>query len=316
MASDFELFLENFNLSALNHTVKLLKNAKVYPKEHKLKVFLTAPIPKISLDIFGNISGDGIQEKLLNINDCVNAFSWFVDTVKRRFDIIGFDEIEIMGWNWYDGYLGREFNGENPLLAKKCVEELKKRNYKAILLPFFQQGGVEKAKEIGFDLVATYPLDIRSGIEIEGLCEDYLPTLEKFGFSSAINIYDEITQSEKLEHEFIDLLLSLKEKGIDKKINVFSLQSRDIISNIMDKEIYNCLYKYLKGNLSVDNLNLNLDINKEIAQPKAPNNHKPQKKKTIKSKSKFEKKNKYALYTAAAAAIVGVAYILKKFKDD
>ncbi len=325
-----EMFAPERNLKALDEAVSDLKNCGLYDKDFKLKVFLTAPVPRISLNVFGDLNGDGIQEKLLDVQDCVDAFCWFVDSVERRLDAECLHNIQIYGWNWNDSSLGRKYFEDNPALVQKCLEKLNEKGYRSIMISLFQASGMEKAKSIGFDAVAMHPIYSAFGSEISNrkkmLEHDFAKTIEAYGFSPAVYLTDEICNSN-------DIKESLNEKEMQDKVIVFDFQSSDIIERIFQKDIYKTICRYLSGNFhkvyfveeSKAKAEPLVDLPKSESEPEAyvqeektPGKTQPdikqQKNVHIKKKQSKTKINKYAIGVAAAA--VGLLYIIKKLKDD
>lgn len=332
-----EMFAPERNLKALDEAVSDLKNCGLYDKDFKLKVFLTAPVPRISLNVFGNLNGDGIQKKLLDVQDCVDAFCWFVDSVERRFEAECLYNIQIYGWNWNDSSLGRKYFEDNPALVEKCLKKLDEKGYKSIMISFFQASGMEKAKSIGFDAVAMHPIYSIFGSEISDrkkmLEHDFAETIEAYGFSPAIYLTDEICHNNEAKESFNNGLL-IYSQGMRNRVNVFDFQSSDIIERIFHKDIYKNICRYLKGDLEKSNSAVETesiaeflsDTQESDIEPEACIQEQTQQKETPpvskskKSVSKAKKQrntkiNKYALGAAAAAA-VGLLYIIKKLKDD
>ncbi len=199
-----ELFADGINLCALDDAVRDLKKWFGMPDDYKYKVFLAAPVPKISLQPFGDINGDGIEDKLITTEDCVNAYLWFVDEVKRRFDRLGLKNITVDGWIWNEGTLSRERKDDEPEFAKACVTALHERGYKCIFTSDFQSGFAEKADDIGFDLtVMNGGVDFGMFSEnVEGVLDDLSSVCRKYGFGIEIDLRDSLSSRETAEDSF------------------------------------------------------------------------------------------------------------------
>ncbi len=332
-----EMFAPERNLKALDEAVSDLKNCGLYDKDFKLKVFLTAPVPRISLNVFGDLNGDGIQKKLLDVQDCVDAFCWFVDSVERRFDAECLYNIQIYGWNWNDSSLGREYFEDNPALVEKCLKKLDEKGYKSIMMSFFQASGMEQAEAIGFDAVSMHPIYSIFGSEISDrkkmLEHDFAKTIDDYGFSPAIYLTDDICNNNDAKESINENLL-IYSKGMRDRVNVFDFQSSDIIERIFHKDIYKNICRYLKGDFEKSNSVFETEsiaeplndtqesdiepetcIQEQIKQKETPLVSKSKKSVSKAKQQRNTKINKYALGAAAAAA-VGLLYIIKKLKDD
>ena len=186
-----ELFADGFNLKALDELVGDLKS-KGLPKAYKHSVYLTAPVPKISLEPFGDLNGDGIEEKLLSTDDCVNAYAAYVDIVKRRFDAQCFENIKLDGWFWVNESISRENRDDEEYFARRCVEELHNRGFKCVFIPYFQAGGCQKAESVGFDCSTMQPgisfQDVLAENPIE-MMEDFTALCKKYGFGVELEIH-------------------------------------------------------------------------------------------------------------------------------
>ncbi len=330
-----EMFAPERNLKALDEAVSDLKDSGLYNKDFKLKVFLTAPIPRISLNVFGDLNGDGIQEKLLDIQDCADAFCWFIDSVERRLDAECLYNIQIYGWNWNDNSLGRKYFEDNPVLAQKCLAKLNEKGYKSIMIALLRSSGMEKAKRIGFDAASMHPIDGISGFEISNhkkmLEHDFAQTIKTYGFSPAVYLCNELCNSNDARESLNKYFLIYSEEEMNDMVNVFDFQSSDIIEKVFHKDIYKTICRYVSGDLEkfdsavetelfTESLNNMQELNVEPRVCIQEQKEAPPVSKTEKSVSKAKKQsntkiNKYALGAVAAAA-VGLLYIIKKLKDD
>ncbi len=166
-----ELFAENSNLKALNNVGDFIKKSLSLPVDYKFKVYLSSPVPKTAFKPFGDMNGDGIEEKLLTGEDCVAAFSWFVDAVARRFEAECLQNLVIEGFVWNNNHITREKRDDEITFASGCVSELHSRGYKCLFVTDCVKGGCDRSDEIGFDCTA-----IRYEVEefnVDALCRKY-----------------------------------------------------------------------------------------------------------------------------------------------
>lgn len=92
------LFNGENGIRALDCAVADVKGLLNLPKEKCIDVYVKAPLPKISLKPFGDINRDGVIEKLLDTEDCLAAFSLFVATFLRNFNISQLKNLTVKGW--------------------------------------------------------------------------------------------------------------------------------------------------------------------------------------------------------------------------
>ena len=253
-----ELFADGINLCALDDAVSDLKRTLGMPSDYKYKVFLSAPVPKISLQPFGDINGDGIEDKLITDEDRVNAYLWFVDEVKRRFDRLGLKNITLDGWVW-ETSLSRKYNDNEPAFAKACVAALHERGYKCIFTSGFQSGFAEKAYDVGFDL-AVMNGDVEFGMlseNVEGALDDLSSVCRKYGFGIEIDLRDSLSARETAEDSFKTLYTVLTksvENGLADAPRLYRLSPSHravfdcaVSRNRNIRMVYDKLYRFIKG---------------------------------------------------------------------
>lgn len=358
LLSDWEymidlLFENGYSLSALDAAYEETKNALSLPEEKKLKVYLTAPVPKISLQPFGDMNGDGIEEKLLSTDDCVNAYLWFVDEVTRRFEAMSFKNIELDGWFWSNESISRVTRDDEETFAASCVKGLHERNYKCVFIPYFQAGGAEKAEKVGFDCVTMQPnLSFNKPLQLDpaGAMEDFTEACRKYGFGIELEIHQGVKNKEtqKLYGEyFYEYMRSCIKSGMmtDSVHTYYQCAGPGVFYDcaVSDDEylrgIYDNLYKFIKGSLTLSDL----DPQPEEAVTEEPEEQKEQntvsdntspepdcfdgteaeepkesKKKTVRIRKKRrpipDKSKKLIIGAGAAAAVIGLAYLLGRKK--
>ncbi len=254
-----ELFADGINLCALDDAVRDLKKSLGLSDGYKYKVFLAAPVPKISLQPFGDINGDGIEDKLITDEDCVNAYLWFVDEVKRRFDRLGLKNITVDGWIWNEGTLSRRYKDDEPEFARSCVTALHERGYKCIFTSGFQSGFAEKADDIGFDLTVMNG-DVEFGMlseNVEGALDDLSFVCRKYGFGIEIDLRDSLSARETAEDSFKTLytvFTKTVENGLADAPRLYRLSPSHravfdcaVSRNRNIRMVYDKLYRFIKG---------------------------------------------------------------------
>ena len=275
-----ELFADGQNLKAYDKAVEELKQALSLPKDYKHKFYLTAPVPKISLNPFGDLNGDGIEEKLLSTEDCINAYAWFIDETLKRYNAEHFENIQLDGWFWVNESASRANRDDEENFATGCVNELHKRNQKCIFIPYFQAGGCEKAEKIGFDCTTMQPgLSFQSvlGLNPEGMFCDFTKLCKKYGFGVELEIHHGVKNPDTKEQYgklFDEYLLGCIRNGMMTETvhtyyqaagpGVFHYCAHS--NDDYQRAIYDKLYKFIKGTLTEEDI-LGIPQKTEKAQP-------------------------------------------------
>lgn len=263
-----ELFADGWNLKAFDAAAAEVKAKLGMPKEHKFKFYLTAPVPKISLEPFGDMNGDGIEEKILSTEDCINAYAWFVDAAIRRFEAEHFENILLDGWFWNNESASRANRDDEEIFAVGCINELHKRGHKCIFIPYFQAGGCEKAESIGFDCTTMQPgLSFQSvlGRDPQGMFDDFTSLCKRYGFGVELEIHHGVKNPETKEQYgklFDEYLLGCMRNGMmtDTVHTYYQAAGPGVFhfcANSKDpyqRAIYDKLYKFIKGTLSESDL--------------------------------------------------------------
>ena len=259
-----ELFADGQNLKAYDQAVEELKKTLSLPKDYKHKFYLTAPVPKISLNPFGDMNGDGIEEKLLSTEDCINAYAWFIDETVKRFNAEHFENIQLDGWFWVNESASRANRDDEEYFATGCVAELHKRNQKCIFIPYFQAGGCEKAERIGFDCTTMQPgLSFQSvlGLNPEGMFCDFTSLCKKYGFGVELEIHHGVKNQDTKEQYgklFDEYLLGCIRNGMmTETVHTYYQAAGPGVFHYCahaeddyQRAIYDKLYKFIKGTLT------------------------------------------------------------------
>ena len=263
------LFEKDVCLHALDEAVAETKKALSLPEDYRFTVYLNAPTPKPSFAPFGDINGDGIEEKLLDDGDCVRAYGAYIDSVTRRFAASGLRNIKIGGWFWTNEHLSRALRDSEADFAAACVKAVHDRGYKCLMIPYFCAGGVEKAQKAGFDCVTMQPnLSFNETLQRDpagALC-DFTAFCKKFGFGAELEIHhaaansNDADQAKKYRKLFIEYLKAFVENGMMTGTvhtyyqaagpGVFAACARSDDDGL--RGIYDMLHEFIKGSLSFD----------------------------------------------------------------
>lgn len=283
LLSDWEyildgLFADGVGLKALDAAVAEMKETLSLPDDHILPVYLTAPTPKISQSPFGDMNGDGIDEKLLTLDDRVNAYAWYIDRVNRRFSVSNLPNLRIDGYFWGNESISRERSEDEEEFARRCVSELHKRGLKFVFIPYYQAGGSEKAKSCGFDCVTMQPnLSFNKPLQIDpkGMMEDFSALCMKYGFGVEMEIHHGVRNPSEMKRYggyFLQYLRSCVGNGMmtDTVHTYYQCAGPGVFYDLAKSDneylrgIYDKLYKFIKGTLTEEDFD-ELPEEKEIS---------------------------------------------------
>ena len=276
LLSDWEyvtdiLFEKDCCLHALDEAVAEMKKALSLPDGYRFTVYLNAPTPKISRAAFGDVDGDGIEEKLLDDDDCVRAYTAYIDGVTRRFAASGMENIKIGGWFWTNEHMGRDYRDNEFEFAQRCTETIRSRGYKCLMIPYFSAAGADRAKSAGFDCVTMQPgLSFNETLQRDpkGVFEDFTALCRKYGFGVELEIHHgakDVAHPEtakKYKDLYLYYLRACIENGMMTETVHTYYQAAgpgvfyDCAVSEDDglREIYDLTYKFIKGTLTLADL--------------------------------------------------------------
>ncbi len=228
-----QLFSKNRNIDALDKVVELIKTTLELDKSFRYKIYIKTPSPKVSLDPFGDLNGDGITEKLLRSEDCITAYSWFLDSFLRRFNGGCYENLALGGFVWGENSLSRSTREDAIEFAQACVKEIHNRECKCIFIADFLVAGCEKAEYIGFDCTLMKPANT---------IEELAPICKKYGFGVALKTDN--TLSSNLCGHIGNTVRLYDQPANEKNISVFAYSKND-----SERSLYQKLYEFIKGGM-------------------------------------------------------------------
>jgi len=225
------------------------------------------------------MDGDGIEEKILTTQDCIDAYAWYVDQVTRRYEAEHFENILLDGWFWNNESASRADRDDEEVFAKGCMDELHKRGYKCIFIPYFQAGGCEKVDKIGFDVTTMQPgLSFQDvlGKDPQGMMQDFTDLCKKYGFGIELEIHHGVKNEEtKLKYGqlFDEYLIGCIRNGMmtDTVHTYYQVAGPGVFhfcahsKDNYQRAIYDNLYKFIKGTLTEADVKAKLAY---ISEPK------------------------------------------------
>lgn len=234
--SDWEEYLESLfakkrNIDALDKVVELIKTTLQLDKSFKYNIYIKTPSPKVSLTPFGDLNGDGITEKLLQTEDCVTAYSWFLDSFIRRFNGGCYENLSLGGFVWGENNLSRKNREDSIEFACACLKEIHNRECKCVFVADFVAAGCEKAEYIGFDCILMKP---------ENTISSLAPICKKYGFGVAIKTDN--TLSSNLCGHIENTVRLYDQPENEKNISVLAYSK-----NGSERLLYEELYRFIKN---------------------------------------------------------------------
>ncbi len=283
--SDWEYLIENtfgedINLNALEQATSELKEALGLPEEHRTTVYLSAPHPKVSDLIFGDYNGDGVENKIESLEDCVSVYSWYIDEVLRRYNEQNYKHIELKGFFWSNESLSSEHFEQEPEYAALCVKALHERGMQCIFIPFYQATGIEKIREIGFDAtIMQANLSFNEALQKnpEKMMEDFAYTAGKYHTGIQMEVHDAfIYNVEKHAALFNQYLVSAVSSGLmtdavhayyqGAGYGVFHQWA--VSADPAIRWFYDATYKFIKGTLEFPEFKVNTTTEITVEQNK------------------------------------------------
>jgi len=324
------LFARDGGVTALDSAAAEVKTILGLSADKTFGVYIKAPLPKISLTPFGDINRDGITEKLLDVEDCLKAFSVFVSDFNRNMVISNPKNLEIKGWIF-------EKDNNNEILTA-CEGYLAEQGYKSY------KNGVESLEitaetdfsrviadspEIRIISASTSEFNINCAFSQKNELRDVYDSLyillnpEKFISKKACDgeIAHEIPlePSENFADDFLEELFS---DIPDTQEEIIIPKEPEVSEEPEESEVSEeapCVESASDDKIVDEPKAITNEINLEISitQPEPEEKECPCTAKKCPKKDKLSQKQKRTLLGAGvAAAVLGLAYILGKAAKD
>lgn len=266
--SDWEMligsiFHEEYNLAALDTATAQLKETLSLPDSHKTAVYLSIPYPKISDAPFGDIDGDGAEETLATVDDCVAAITWYLNRIDEEWNKRGFQNIELKGFFFFSEALENSRYDYERELAKRLVALLHERGRQCVSIPFYQAGGFYEAEEYGFDAsIMQANLSFHADLQEdpEGMMEDFATTANKYGFGIQMELsHSLLSDVDQYAAYYEQYLISASRSGLMDSVHAYYDGAGPGLfydccfaaGNSKMRWIYDATYKFTKGTLDL-----------------------------------------------------------------
>lgn len=259
LASDWnylfdDLFSSDRSFAALDRTAEKVKRA-LGLKELKLKVFATIPHMDDTLEYFGDIDGDGINENLTYLETRVFVARTYAEMIIGEFERQGYSNLELCGFYWFH----EAISGGDAETAKAVNECFDKLGYPMFWIPYYRASGFSKWKEYGFDAACLQP-NYAFSLSVDKSRLYYASELAKqYEMCIEIEISNACFGDDRYIKKYMDYLCGGIEYGYMKDAVHMYYQGYDDFARACKsseekiRRIYDYTYLFIKGALSLKN---------------------------------------------------------------
>ena len=179
------VFAEDANVNALSEAVEQVSEG--LGRDVRVSVFFSILYTWPDKTSFGDVDGDGVVENFTKIEDRKKAIKWIIDEQLSRFEAGGYDNLDLLGFYWYEEQVTYTDPHELELIryASDYVHSL---GYKLMWIPYYQASGFSDWKELGFDMACMQPNYAFSGQATVDRLYDNAATTKRLGMCVEIEI--------------------------------------------------------------------------------------------------------------------------------
>ncbi|MBM4047694.1 MAG: DUF4855 domain-containing protein, partial [Planctomycetes bacterium] len=116
-------------------------------------VLVMIPYPSRKQTDFGDVDGDGASEDLRADAARQKAVAWFLRTFLQRWQQQTYRHLKLWGFYW----MNEGIHPADEAVVRAAAGEIHRLGYKFHWIPWFNAPGVDKWRELGFDLVIMQP---------------------------------------------------------------------------------------------------------------------------------------------------------------
>lgn len=247
-----DMFASNKNFDALDKTVAFVKD-ELALSDYKLKVFVTIPHMDTTLDGFGDIDGDGINDSLLTLEGRVAVARKYAERVILKFASMNYENIELCGFYWFH----ESIYGDDIDTAKAVNALMDELGYDMFWIPYFSASGYSRWKEFGFDVGCLQP-NYAFSLDVDVTRIETAATLAK-NYGMCIEI--ELDGSELSDKRFFNKYMGYLSGGVkfgymNDCIHMYYQGGNTISAAYHSSDdkvrlIYNYTYQFIKGTLDI-----------------------------------------------------------------
>ena len=192
------VFAEDANVNALSEAVEQVSEG--LGRDVRVSVFFSILYTWPDKTSFGDVDGDGVVENFTKIEDRKKAIKWIIDEQLSRFEAGGYDNLDLLGFYWYEEQVTYTDPHELELIryASDYVHSL---GYKLMWIPWYCAPGHTDWKELGFDMACMQPNYAFSGQATVDRLYDNAATTKRLGMCVEIEIGQYDAQADILRYK-------------------------------------------------------------------------------------------------------------------
>ena len=192
------VFAEDANINALSEAVEQVSEG--LGRDVRVSVFFSILYTWPDKTSFGDVDGDGVIEDFSKAEDRKKAIKWIIDEQLSRFEAGGYDNLDLLGFYWYEEQVTYTDPHELELIryASDYVHSL---GYKLMWIPWYCAPGYTDWKELGFDMACMQPNYAFSGQATVERLYDNAETTRRLGMCVEIEIGQYDAQADILRYK-------------------------------------------------------------------------------------------------------------------
>ena len=192
------VFAEDANINALSEAVEQVSEG--LGRDVRVRVFFSILYTWPDKTSFGDVDGDGVIEDFSKVEDRKKAIKWMIDEQLARFEAGGYDNLDLLGFYWYEEQVTYTDPHELELIryASDYVHSL---GYKLMWIPWYCAPGYTDWKELGFDMACMQPNYAFSGQATVERLYDNAETTRRLGMCVEIEIGQYDAQADILRYK-------------------------------------------------------------------------------------------------------------------
>ena len=192
------VFAEDANVNALSEAAERVSEG--LGRDVRVSVFFSILYTWPDKTSFGDVDGDGVIEDFSKAEDRKKAIKWIIDEQLSRFEAGGYDNLDLLGFYWYEEQVTYTDPHELELIryASDYVHSL---GYKLMWIPWYCAPGYTDWKELGFDMACMQPNYAFSGQATVERLYDNPETTRRLGMCVEIEIGQYDAQADILRYK-------------------------------------------------------------------------------------------------------------------
>lgn len=248
------MFLDGYNLHALNEAAGKVKDALGLPADFKYGFTVTLYDLDPQGTNFGDIDGDGKTDATNTWEKRVAAIKWYMDTFEAKLSEYTFENLEFVGYYWYrEGVYPED---DQPKVISALADEIHARGFDFTWIPWYCAPGYDTWKDYGFDVSCMQPNYVFDVKEPEGRIAQAAYLIQTVGCGIEIEVGFSAMQNETLRNRYLEYLSGGVKYGYMKDCIHMYYQEIDVYytacksANPKIRAMYDYTYQFIKGTLN------------------------------------------------------------------